>query len=124
MKELFIMARSGKTTTNGGQCVIYAGSYFGETFGVQTAAQIWTANTVRQLSGPKSGCCAVWTGGSGGAGHVGVVESWNSTSQTMTFSDSNYDGDEIVYRNTGISQSTMKGYFGSSYTFKGYVEFK
>ena len=118
------MSRTGKTTTIGGSCVIYAGDYFGKKFGVTYAYQIATASTVTKLPGVQAGCCAVWSGGSQGHGHVGVVESWNSTSKTMTFSDSNYDGDNRVYRNTGISESTMKGYFGSSFTFEGYFKFK
>ena len=118
------MARTGKTTTVGGECVVYARNYFGKRFGVDYAYQIWNAPTVTQLSGPTSGCCAVWSGGDEGYGHVGVVESWSSVTKTINFSDSNYDGDRIVYRNTGIFESTMKGYFGSSYTFLGYVKFK
>lgn len=117
------MARDGKTTTVGGSCVTYAGDYFGKKFGVEYAGQIPNSKAVTKLDGPKSGCCPVWTGGAAGYGHVGVVESWNSSTKKMDFSDSNYKEKDIVYRNTDITESTMKGYFGSTYKFAGYYEF-
>lgn len=108
----------------GGQCVIYVNNYFGKKLGVMTAAEVWTTSNVNQLSEPMSGSIACWSGGSKGYGHVGVVESWSRKSKTMTFSDSNRSGDELVIKNKKITEETMKGFFGPSYTFQGYVKFK
>lgn len=108
----------------GGQCVIYVNNYFGKKLAVMTAAEAWNSSAVNQLSGPMSGSIACWKGGTGGYGHVGVVEFYNRNTKTMTFSDSNRKGDELVIRKTGITEKDMKGYFGSSYTFLGYVKFK
>lgn len=112
------MAGGLNTGDWGGQCVKYAGeTYFGKKFGVMKAAEVWNASTVTQLSGPQSGCVAVWTGGDG---HVGVVESYTSKDK-LTFSDSNRNWDELVVKDVNISQKTMEGIRSG---FKGYVKFK
>ena len=103
----------------GGQCVKYAGmTYFGKSFGVDYAREVYDASTVRKLNGPKSGCIACWGDGSG---HVGVVEVWDSKTKTMTYSDSNRNWDEIVHRDEGITEEKMKKIASG---FQGYVEFK
>ena len=103
----------------GGECVTYAGmTYFGKRFGVDYANQVYNASTVRKLTGPKSGCVACWSKGNG---HVGVVESWDSKTKTMTYSDSNRNWDHIVHRDEGITEAEMKKIAGG---FQEYVEFK
>ncbi len=114
-----------ETGDYGGECVAYAANYFGKRFGVLKASQIWKADSVTQLSGPESGSCACWSGGSGGYGHVGVVEEWDSSSETMRYSDSNYDyPNKLVIVRDDITEKDMKALFGRSYKFQGYVKFK
>lgn len=110
----------------GGQCVAYAKKTLNPNSGITGNANTWYNNTTycTQLSGIKSKCAACWSGGTGGYGHVAVVESWDATAKTMTYSDSNYKGDEKVIVRTGLTEAAMKKLFGSSYTFQGYVTLK
>lgn len=113
-----------KTGDYGGQCVIYVNDYFGDKVGVMTAAEVWESSAVNQLTSPMSGCIACWSGGAHGYGHVGVVEFYNRNTKNMIYSDSNRRGDELVIKNKNITEEKMKSFFGSSYTFQGYVKFK
>lgn len=101
------------------ECVAYANQYFGSN--VRGNGCDWYDNAATTQCKLQSGCVACWKGGSGGYGHVGVVESYDSKSKTMTYSDANYKGDGKVITRNGITESEMKKLFGSSYTFQGYV---
>lgn len=111
-----------ETGDRGGQCVSYAGfGYFGKKFGILFAREAFNARTVVKLKEPQAGCIACW---GGGAGHVGVVESWDPVTKLMTYSDSNRKLDEKIIRNKGITVKTMQGYMGKSHPFQGYVKFR
>ncbi len=104
----------------GGQCVRYANDYFGTTV-YGNACDWYNSSQVTQLDGIESDCVACWSGGSHGYGHVGVVETYDPDTKTMTYSDSNYRGDEEIIVREGITERQMKNLFGSSYKFQGYV---
>lgn len=101
------------------QCVAYANQCFSSS--VKGNGCDWYNNTATTQVTLRSGCVACWKGGSNSYGHVGVVESYDSKSKTMTYSDANYNGDGKVITRKGITEAAMKKLFGSTYTFQGYV---
>ena len=109
----------------GGQCVAYAKKTIKPASGITGNANTWYTNsTYCTPVAIKSKCVACWSGGPGGYGHVGVVETWNSSTSKMKYSDSNYKLDEKVIVRDGITVDQMKALFGSSFTFQGYVTLK
>lgn len=107
-----------KTGDYGGQCVAYANAYFGSSL-TGNGNEWYDSSSVTQLDEIQSGCAACWSGGKHGYGHVGVVEEWNG--ETMTYSDSNYKGDEKVIVRTDLSERDMKRFLGKTFTFQDYV---
>ena len=101
------------------QCVAYANQYFNSN--VRGNGSDWYDNPATTPCSLRSGCVACWSGGTGGYGHVGVVEEWDPDTQTMTYSDANYNGDGKVITREGITVKQMKALFSSRYTFQGYV---
>lgn len=99
------------------ECVEYANNYFGSS--VRGHGAQWYDNDATTHVSLQSGCVACWSGGPGGFGHVGVVESWDGS--TMTYSDANYNLDGKVTRRTDITEAAMKRLFGKTFTFQGYV---
>lgn len=74
----------------------------------------YTYDGYRRGNKPQLGAVACWSGGSDGAGHVGVVERINSDTDWY-MSESAYNG--YRYRYTRI----INNYFQSNYTFQGFI---
>jgi hypothetical protein len=130
MSAFFSIRRAGdagrifKIGDVGGQCGIYAGrEYSGKSFGVASAYMIWDSDNFEQLDSPVSGSFAIWSGGSDGHGHVGVIEIFNPETGLMTFSDSNRVVSNQVDVQINITVEEMENLL-SSYTFLGFVRRK
>ncbi len=111
-----------------GQCTWYA---FGRIYELSNGSKLsvsgnagsWFNNAPmgKRYSTPSGQLVACWSGGSGGYGHVAVVESYNATTKLMTFSDCNYNNDGKIITRPNITEKQMKNLFGASYTFQGYI---
>lgn len=70
---------------------------------------------------PAEGAVICWSGGSEGFGHVAIVEQVNSDT-SITISESNYyAGPEATSESNPISYKDGTWYYGSSYTFLGFI---
>ena len=81
-------------------------------------ASVWYGNTAdgyQRGQTPKLAAVACWSGGSDGAGHVGIVEDTDSTGYWM--SNSAYNSYMFRY------QHITNNFFQSGYTFQGFIYF-
>ena len=119
---------SVNTNAGGGNCTWYAWGRAYEILGsrpkINTSGNACTWYTTNQSSGnypygstPKLGAIACWSGGSGGAGHVAVVEQINSNG-TMVISESSWSATDYWFRTATINQNGSRW---SNYTFQGFI---
>jgi len=89
------------------------------TLSQNNASTFWgrTSDGYKRGQSPALGAVMCWSGGSGGAGHVAVVE--RISGNTITISESSWSGKYFSTR-TGTVQELTR-WLGSSFAFQGFI---